>query len=698
VGDPMQSIYRFREADVSLFLRVVDNKSSQIFPNVIIKPLSLSENFRSNKSLVTWFNSTFSVSFPKRNDVLSGAIEYAAASTQKSDEQQACEYFLAHNKEQGAKLLVEVVQRELQALPGESDQVAILVRSRPQLELILPLLAEAGIDYIGIDILPLAQQQAVIDVLALCKALCRSNDRLAWLALLRGPWCGLTLEEIKLIAGSDNQNIYLRLQNFDITSLASQTGRARLARFIEIMQIAMAQLQQTSLASLTRWTWASLGGRQTLFGTSIEDIETVFKLIEELESGGDLPSMRELDTALQDLYAQPQSKPDGKAPRLVVSTIHKAKGLQYYSVILPSLASTPASNNKEVLMWAEVQTQSLQSNLLLAPLSKQAGSKQAGSKQAGSKQGGGSAHYEYLRHLDAKRARNEAVRLMYVATTRAENKLVLIGHADVSKKTGEMVPPKKGSLLATVWPALGSHFNFDTRIDESDTKTEPSTRLPQTLVRLPADYVSRFIPSIDWQVQQQLNTDPVVPETGDLSEFEWATSVAIGVGVILHNCLQYAGSDVLTLKVTPQLQRRWRSELLELRVPTQQIDYALQRLRTALKNIQSHTEAHFIFKDYDQADNEFAVSALENGSVKTYRIDRTFVDNDDVRWIVDYKSTPHDHGDVSVFAREQVESRHKQQLEKYGALFQQLDARPIKLAVYFPLLKELISWSYDPVL
>ena len=61
---------------------------------------------------------------------------------------------------------------------------------------------------------------------------------------------------------------------------------------------------------------------------------------------------------------------------------------------------------------------------------------------------------------------------------------------------------------------------------------------------------------------------------------------------------------------------------------------------------------------------------------------------------MDYKSTPHDQGDVTAFAREQVETRHKRQLDKYGALFQQLDARPIKLAVYFPLLQELVSWSY----
>ena len=134
-----------------------------------------------------------------------------------------------------------------------------------------------------------------------------------------------------------------------------------------------------------------------------------------------------------------------------------------------------------------------------------------------------------------------------------------------------------------------------------------------------------------------------------------------------------------------------------MRVPNNVLGYAVKRLRTALENIQSHHEAHFLFQDYPESNNEFTLSTVENGSVSNYRLDRTFIDHDGTRWIVDYKSTVHDNqdDDVAEFATEQVDSRHKAQLEKYGALFAQVDTRPIKLAVYFPLLKQLITWPYN---
>lgn len=675
VGDPMQSIYRFREADVSLFLQVADNASTQIFPNLSIVSLKLTENFRSSNSLVTWFNTTFASSFPLRDDVLSGAIQYAQASCSKTDSQTACDYLLAQDKNHEAQLLLAAVESALAALPSNKDKIAILVRARSQLETLLPLLDRAGICYTGLDIQPLREQQAVIDALVLCKAICRLDDRVSWLSLLRGPWCGLTLSEIKQLVGNQEQTVWSQLQGSP-ELLESVESQQRLMRFIRLMQQAIKQRQKVSLASLTRWTWIALGGDDALFGANRDDVETVFQLIEKLERGGDLESMRELDKALSGLFAQPRTYAIGQEPQVVVSTMHKAKGLQYHTVILPSLASSSASNDKEVLMWAEAQTKHGGSSLLLAPLSNQTDSR----------------HYQYLRYLDAKRATNEAVRLMYVAATRAEQKLVLLARAKVSDKTGEIIKPVRGSLLATVWDALADNFSFE---NTDVVELDEHENLPNVLQRLPPDYVRSFPNPIIWEVKEQLNSAPQVPEQEESKEYDWATSVAKGVGIVLHQWLQYIGSRVLMAQITPKLEHRWRAELLALRVSTQQVDYALQRLTTAVANIQSHAQAHFLFEDYEEQHNEYALSALDGDRVKTYRIDRTFIDTQGQRWIVDYKSTPHDQGDVSAFAREQVETRHKRQLNKYGDLFQQLDARPIKLAVYFPLLKELVSWTYQ---
>ena len=674
VGDPMQSIYRFREADVSLFLQVTNNANTQLFPSVDICSLNLTENFRSSNSLVTWFNNTFERSFPRRNDVLSGAITYAQASCAKTDAHECCDYLLAFDKTHEAELVVAAAASAIADLPDDEAQVAILVKTRSQLEYLLPGLKKAGISYSGIDIQPLAELQAVIDVLALCKAISREDDRVAWLSLLRGPWCGLSLEEIKHLVGHQELTVWQQLHSADATALSSESV-LRLTRFTRIMANALHQQQQISLASVTRWAWLALGGDNTLFEASVEDVETVFALIETLDRGGDLPSMKDLDKGLQGLYAQPRASTAGVTPKVVISTMHKSKGLQYHTVILPGLSNPTRSDDKEVLMWAEAQNDNGESSLLIAPFTEQSES---------------SLHYDYLRHLDKRRSANEAIRLMYVATTRAEQKLVLIAQAKLDSKTHALKQPAKNTLLSTVWDAV------ETKFDAPQGEPQPAEHvvcLPQTLHRLDEQYATVYAPSIDWAVGQQLNSAPEVPEDQAI-EYDWATPAATAVGIILHDWLQHHCHQVLGMTVSDSLKKRWRVELLSLRVEHGQVDYALQRLIDAVANIQNFHEGHFLFKEYDDQENEFSLSAHENGKVKPYRIDRTFVDEQGTRWIVDYKSTPHDKGNVAEFAKEQVASRHRLQLEKYGALFHELESRPINLAVYFPLLKQLIVWPF----
>ena len=77
VGDPMQSIYRFREAEVALFLKAVGGWLG----GVELEPLRLSANFRSQAGLVAWFNDAFPGILAPANDALAGAVPYAPAGT-----------------------------------------------------------------------------------------------------------------------------------------------------------------------------------------------------------------------------------------------------------------------------------------------------------------------------------------------------------------------------------------------------------------------------------------------------------------------------------------------------------------------------------------------------------------------------------------------------------------------------------------
>lgn len=688
VGDPMQSIYRFREADVSLFLQVAENDTTRVFDNLRIESLKLSENFRSSSQLVDWFNQTFEDSFPAQDKVLTGAIRYSAATFSRPPNEAEVEYLLAQDKSQEAAMLCAAVQAALEQLPSEEDKIAILVRSRSQLDYMLPSLRDAGIEYVGVDIQPLREQQAVIDLVTLCQALCREDDRLAWLALLRGPWCGLTLSEIKQVAGSVERTVWQQLLGFD-NSVIEHNSAQRLQRFVTLMSAAMRQRQQVELAALARWTWQSLGGQHTLFGTSLDDIETVFGLVNKLQRAGDLSSMADLDSALDGLFAQP-SQSAARDARVLVSTMHKAKGLQYHTVILPGLGQQARAEEKSIMMWAEQQSADGDAELLLAPLSLDVVE---------------NGHYSFLRRLDAQRSRNELIRLMYVATTRAERKLVLLANAKQDEDTGHAKPPIASSLLATVWGALEDQFHFD---DSLPVAPDKSLGLNTSLSRLADDYTPPTGAEIDWRVSPLLTstdesdqpTDPDFDEADEADgqgaiEFEWATQLAKGVGIVLHDWLQHVGPEVLNVALDAQLERRWRAELKALRVPDNKLAAAVRRLKQAASNIQNDSQAHFIFQPYAIQQNEYPLACYQDGSVQTFRIDRTFVDQQGIRWVVDYKSTFTKQLQLDDFVDQQVQLRHRKQLQKYGKLISQIDERPIKLAVYFPLLNQLRSWEYQ---
>src|SRR5205823_9669314 len=93
-----------------------------------------------------------------------------------------------------------VVSLVTAAQAARSKHIAILVRARPHLNCILPALRRAGIAFAAVDLESLAQRQAILDLLSLTHALAQPADRLAWLAVLRAPWCGVALPDLYTLA------------------------------------------------------------------------------------------------------------------------------------------------------------------------------------------------------------------------------------------------------------------------------------------------------------------------------------------------------------------------------------------------------------------------------------------------------------------------------------------------------------------
>ena len=169
VGDPMQSIYRFREAEVSLFLQA---KHSGL-GSVKLEPIELSTNRRSQEGLVKWFNESFPRVLPAQEDQTSGAVPYLPASPHEPAlPGAAVTWHCGYDREEEAKKVVAIVREA-------SGSKAILVRNRAHLDEIVPALKEAGVRFRALDIEQLGEKQVVQDLYALTRALLHLGDRIA---------------------------------------------------------------------------------------------------------------------------------------------------------------------------------------------------------------------------------------------------------------------------------------------------------------------------------------------------------------------------------------------------------------------------------------------------------------------------------------------------------------------------------------
>ncbi len=200
VGDPMQSIYRFREADVSLYARARDFGIGE----VRLESLSLEANFRSEPGIVEWTNKVFDLLCEEPEDVAIGAVSFGSSIAVRpgSSDSGIHLHWCPHNEKTGeAERIVGIVRKCLAA--SDTENVAILVRSRGHALATVSALRKASIPFQGRGLDSLGQRSVVQDLTALTRSLSHVGDRLAWLALLRSPWFGLSLADLHALATFD---------------------------------------------------------------------------------------------------------------------------------------------------------------------------------------------------------------------------------------------------------------------------------------------------------------------------------------------------------------------------------------------------------------------------------------------------------------------------------------------------------------
>ena len=272
VGDPMQSIYRFREADVGLFLKA----RLEGIGTIRLEPLSLSVNFRSQPQIVDWVNGTFATIFPAEDDRESGAVAYSVSVAGANGDDAVIRTHAFLDRRQEADRVIELVKS------GAGRKAAVLVRARSHLFSIVAAFKRHNIPFQAIEIDQLGERPVIKDLMALTLALLHPGDRVAWLAILRAPWCGLTLHDLDGLAGRDpNPAIWdlMRRSNLQL----SEDGSQRVGRILPVLEQAIAQRGRRPLRDWIEAVWFHLGGPACAENeTALEDAAAYFDLLEGL--------------------------------------------------------------------------------------------------------------------------------------------------------------------------------------------------------------------------------------------------------------------------------------------------------------------------------------------------------------------------------------------------------------------------------
>ena len=420
VGDPKQSVYAFRKAEVRLFLAAKNGIPLSGQGLLPLTNIQLEANFRSQAPLITWTNQLFgrtAMADPK------GAFDEvpfqaSTAYPRPQDEPQtplvSLNIFFKDNSissppEAEAEYLAQTVQQVLVQRPAGTN-IGILLFTRNRLYLYLNALRKIGLAVRVKEGLKVAEQPEVVHLYQMATALTRPHDDLAWVSLVRSPWAWI------------DANLLLKIARMSPVSWSQKLRLAaeqhpEIERIERAIDLGRPRVGRDSLAQVVRDVWMALDGPARVaarFGAEgVTNCRLFLEVLESIETRIPEETLLRLDIALETIYA-PES-PDAASTPIDLMTVHAAKGLEFDVVFLPFLDWRPLAvgHHPPYLLERSPEPSGL-------PLIAMGPDRRIGEPEPA---------YRLLKRLANGRKLGEAKRLLYVAITRARKELFLSGVA-----------------------------------------------------------------------------------------------------------------------------------------------------------------------------------------------------------------------------------------------------------------------------
>jgi len=661
VGDPMQSIYRFRQAEVRLF---IEAQALREVAGIPVDVVELTRNFRSQQSIVAWVNRVFAHVLPRESDAGRGEAGYRASYADASTGNDVAPTLdVARTRAEEAE---QVVARVNEALAAGMTSVAVLVRARSHAQPLLPALRAAGIDFSAVDLEGLYDRLATRDLLSLARALAQPADRLAWLAILRAPWCGLPLADLLVVANASADRPLLdAIADPVVREALTADSRMRIERLHAALEPALAARGRQRFALRVRAAWLALGGPACISSPlDRAGADRVFALLAEQEHGGDLPDDERTNALAKRLFA---ATGESDQAMVQVMTLHRAKGLQFDAVILPALDVETGGSGQPVLRWKVRQHDGV-SSLILAPMRAKVGTYAASDPV-----------YKWLGTLDAAEEIAELGRLLYVGATRARKRLHLTAVAEAAPDAAEWKRPARGTPLERLWDALVAPPPPSR--DEVAEDAMASLVAEDSLLRVPVDLRLAPLPA-------PLPVALPSARTVDALVFDWADAIAAAIGTVAHRLLAQIAVEGLAQWDERRLQREQDRIFAELGSEGLEPDVrprAAQRVAAVIARTLSDPRGRWLFDpSHSDARSEWALAGEDDGRIVHIIVDRSFI-ADGCRYVVDFKTGAHLGGNPAIFLQQEF-ARYRPQLDRYARIVRALEPRPVRIALYHPLV------------
>ncbi len=634
VGDPKQSIYAFRGADIDSYNRA-KQAIARLGHNRIIH---IGANFRSQSGIIDYVNSVFQPvldadgqpSYSALTATREGALHgHGCASLVAVGDGQKAK--MAQQRDDEAAVIATICSKLIGAIEIEDEHtgdrrlleagdIALLAPTGTELWRYERALEARGLAVASQAGKTLFLQQETQDVLALLRALADSRDRLAFGAFMRGPMVGLTDEELLDIAEEVHQAGPEASPTglFDITTPPALVSHGVARSVLETLQKLRARVNGTTPRVLLAEAIEQLQLRVALSvrsgnnraARSLANLDRIVELARPFDVRGLRAFVRHLQLDWDRGALRQEGRIDASRDAVEIVTIHSAKGLEW-PVVIPINMGTQARPTERFVHRRSDNTL----HWVIGGVS--------------------SSALTLAREEQARRQALENQRMWYVACTRARDLLIV---------------PYLSSAGPAAWSKLVNlRFDLLEELKLYALEPRPTTGSEAAVVSQDADTFARqaaivqaAAPALRWvnpsvhdADRAEILTPAIAIEPG--STFEYVEPIGAGRirGLILHKLMD----ELLTGELSPRdditaRAERLRDELLAIE-PTNELPVPGELAATALRTFRLPYVQHLL----PFLVPELSVwSELDPGNLLAGRVDAIAIEDGKVLEILDWKS------------------------------------------------------------